>query len=174
MPESDAALDWLGDALGDKPQSTQHIAGPKSDRPMWETAAEGSEAINSIVEQTKQWPAFQNLLQDTFNAYYKLQPELSKEHQVATSHKGNRPYVERLLEEGATAHTRAFTQLDELASAVTTLETGRALRGDHQEQEPRAEHEGRHPASASGTGPAQQGAARSRPAWTRSRTCRSR
>ena len=61
MPEGDAALDCLGDALGDKSQSTQHIAGPKSGRPMWETAAEGSESINSLAEQTKQWPAFWNL-----------------------------------------------------------------------------------------------------------------
>ncbi len=127
MPEANAALSWLGDALGDKPQSTQHIAGPKSDRLMWETAAKGSEAINSLVEQTKQWPAFQNLLQDTFNAYYKLQPEIREEHQVAASHKGNRPYVERLLEDDATQQTRAFTQLDELAAAVATLETGKVL-----------------------------------------------
>ena len=127
MPENAPSVDWLGDALGDKPQSTQHIAGAKSDRFMWEEATEGSEAIGALVEQTKQWPAFQNLLQDTFNTYYKLQPELRDEHQVAASHKGNRPYVERLLEEDATQQTRAYTQLDELAAAVATLETGKVL-----------------------------------------------
>ena len=125
MPET--SLDWLGDAIGQKPQSSQHIAGPKSDRFMWEEASEGSEAIREIVEGTKEWPAFQNLLQDTFNAYYKLQPELRDEHQVDGKYKGNRPYVERLLEEDATQQTRAYTQLDELASAVATLETGKVL-----------------------------------------------
>ena len=87
----DAAMDWLGDAIGRKPESTQHIAGSKSDRFLWEDAIEGSKAVQEIVEQTKEWPAFQNLLQDTFNTYYKLQPELRNEHDVAPSHKGNRP-----------------------------------------------------------------------------------
>ncbi|MDA8344629.1 MAG: VWA domain-containing protein [Thermaerobacter sp.] len=66
-------------------------------------------------------------MQDTFNAYYKLQPEIREEHQVAASHKGKRPYGERLLEDDATQQTRAFTQLDELAAAVATLETGKVL-----------------------------------------------
>lgn len=123
----DAAMDWLGDAIGRKPESTQHIAGSKSDRFMWEDAIEGSKAVQEIVEQTKEWPAFQNLLQDTFNTYYKLQPELRDEHEIVSSHKGNRPYVERLLEEDATQQTRAYTQLDELASAVAALETGKVL-----------------------------------------------
>ncbi len=124
---AETSLDWLGDAIGQKPQSTQHIAGPKSDRFMWEEASEGSTAIHELVEQTKEWPAFSNLLQDTFNTYYKIEPELREEHQVDGKYKGNRPYVERLLEEDATQQTRAYTQLDELASAVAALETGRVL-----------------------------------------------
>ncbi|EQD70461.1 hypothetical protein B1B_04992, partial [mine drainage metagenome] len=126
-PEGNTAPNWLGDALGDRPQSTQHIEGPRADRFAWEEATEGSEAIRGLVEQTKQWPAFSSLLQDTFNAYYKIEPTLREEHQVAASHKGNRSYVERLLEEDATQQTRAFTQLDELAAAVATLETGKVL-----------------------------------------------
>lgn len=118
---------WLLDALGDKPRSSQHIAGPKSDKFMWEDASQNSEAIDQIVKETKEWPTFQNLLQDVFNAYYKLDPQLRDEHQVDDKYKGNRPYVERILEEDATQQTRAFTRLDELASAVATLETGRIL-----------------------------------------------
>ena len=124
---ADQSIDWLTDAIGQTPTSTQHIDGPKSDRFMWEEATEGSQAIAELVDSTKSWPVFKNLLQDTFNAYYKLQPELRDEHKVDSRYQGNRPYVERLLAEDATKQTRAYTQLDELASAVATLQTGMVL-----------------------------------------------
>jgi uncharacterized protein with von Willebrand factor type A (vWA) domain len=109
-------------------RSTQNVDGPRSDRLIWEEAADRSEAIRELVKATeRKWPTFPRLLQDAFSTFFKPEPRLRPEEDVEPRHLANRPYVERLLEDQATAETRTSTVLDELAASVAALETGRRL-----------------------------------------------
>ncbi len=128
MSESlNEATQWVSDLLAGTPRSPQHIEGPKSDRFAWEEATEGSQAIADLLAQHSRWPSFPALLQDTFQAFYKLDPQLRSAEMVDPASAGNRPYVEQILQEPQTAQTRTQTQFDELAAAVATLVTGKKL-----------------------------------------------
>lgn len=126
MPQS-RGLSWLEETLGQKPPSPQNIDGPRSDRILWRDAMEGSKAIQDLNKNASRWPTFQNLLQDAFSTFFKPDPKLRDEAEVQKGPQANRPYVERLLEDQATAQTRTATVLDEMTSAVATLATGEKL-----------------------------------------------
>ena len=118
---------WVHDLLQGTPRSPQHIEGPKSDRFAWEEATQGSQAIQELLTANTQWPAFPELLQDTFQAFYKIHPHLRPSELVDPQSAANRPYVEQILNDSATQQTRTQTQLDELASAVAALAAGKKL-----------------------------------------------
>ena len=84
---------WVHDLLQGTPRSPQHIEGPKSDRFAWEEATQGSQAIQELLTANTQWPAFPELLQDTFQAFYKIHPHLRPSELVDPQSAANRPYV---------------------------------------------------------------------------------
>lgn len=120
-------LAWVKHFIDDSPRSPQHIDGPRADRFAWEDASQGSQAIQDLLNANKRWPAFPALLQDTFQAFYKMNPELRPTDQVDPASAANRPYVEQILQDPATRQTRTQTQYDELASAVAALAAGKKL-----------------------------------------------
>lgn len=127
MAEPNTDFSWVHDVMEGTPRSPHHIDGPQSDRFAWEEASDGSQAIHDLVKANKRYPAFPALLQDTFNAFYKMDPKLRAPELVDQASASNRPYVEQILQEPATQQTRTQTQLDELASAVAALAAGRKL-----------------------------------------------
>ena len=127
MAEPNTDFSWVRDVMEGTPRSPHHIDGPQSDRFAWEEASDGSQAIQDLVKANKRYPAFPALLQDTFNAFYKMAPQLRAPELVDQASASNRPYVEQILQEPATQQTRTQTQLDELASAVAALAAGRKL-----------------------------------------------
>ncbi|PSR31237.1 MAG: hypothetical protein C7B46_17105, partial [Sulfobacillus benefaciens] len=118
---------WIHSALDGAPRSLHHVDGPRSDRFAWEEATQGSQAIQDLVQSQKKYPAFPALLQDVFNAFYKLNPALRAPELVDPASAANRPYVKQILQESATQQTRTQTVLDELASAVAALSAGQKL-----------------------------------------------
>lgn len=122
-------MDWESFAAGADapPPSSQHIDGPRADRLPWEAALGASDALRALTQARPDWPAWDALLQDVFLSYYKLDPQLRPEDAVDPRSAANRPVVEQLLAEPATAATRAQHALDELAAALATLAAGRAL-----------------------------------------------
>ena len=118
---------WLQEALGVADPSPQHLQGAKSDHLVWDEAVEQSTALQALQQHGKQWPAWPGLMQDTFQTYFKPAPALRPVEQVDDVHQPTRSYVEELLDDPATAQTRTGTVLDELASAVGALATGRVL-----------------------------------------------
>ncbi len=118
---------WVHEVMQGTPRSPHHIDGLNSDRFAWEEASEGSQAIQDLAKAHKRYPAFPALLQDTFNAFYKMDPTLRAPELVDPTSASNRPYIEQILQEPATQQTRTQTQFDELASAVATLVAGKKL-----------------------------------------------
>lgn len=120
-------MSFVNSFLDDTPRSPQHIEGPRADRFAWEEASEGSQAIQDLLKANKRWPAFPALLQDTFQSFYKMSPEMRPADEVDPKSAANRPYVEQILQDPATHQTRTQTQYDELASAVAALAAGKKL-----------------------------------------------
>lgn len=118
---------WLTEALGVANRSAQHLQGGKSDHLIWDQAVGESEALQALHQQGAQWPAWKGLMQDTFQTLFKPSPGLRPLEEVDEVHQNTRPYVEELLDDPATAQMRTGTVLDELASAVGALATGRIL-----------------------------------------------
>lgn len=135
MTDVAAEFAWVQEWMTDTPRSPHHIDGPRSDRFAWEEASAGSQAIQELVNANKRYPAFPALLQDTFNAFYKMDPKLRAPEFVDQASASNRPYIEQILQEPATQQTRTQTQLDELAAAVAALAAGRKL-AEHIAQNP--------------------------------------
>ncbi|WP_020375027.1 vWA domain-containing protein [Sulfobacillus thermosulfidooxidans] len=128
MSDANSPLSWVTAVMAGRPRSPQHIDGPASDRFAWEEAAEHSTVIQRLIHDHQgQWPAFPALLQDVFQAFYKLQPTLREPDAVDPASAANRPYVEQILQEPTTQETRTQTPLDELASAVATIVAGQKL-----------------------------------------------
>lgn len=80
-------------------------------------------------------PAFPPLVQDLWGIFYKAEPEMTPEEKVDPRYHKNRPLVERVLEDGLTKETRAFTMLDEISSALAAVETGEKLLEEIQNRE---------------------------------------
>jgi hypothetical protein len=108
-------------------QSPYQIAGPKTDRYLWDTAAADAPAIHTLLQTHPDWPTFPALLQDVFQTFYQIHPTLRPEADVAPAMQSNRPYVETLLHAPATAVTRVTTERDPLTAAMATLITGQRL-----------------------------------------------
>lgn len=131
MPEDLTTLPLTGtqilQRMAGQPGSRQHIDGPRADRFAWENLVQQSPAITELLEQHPQWPTWPALLQDAFQTFYKMDPHLRPLELTDPAVQGNRPYLEHLLDEPATATTRTQTVLDDLAAAVATLTTARVL-----------------------------------------------
>lgn len=85
-------------------------------------AGEGDAAVRLATR--RRWEV---MLQDVWATYYKTSPDLVPEDQVDPDYARNRPPIERLQQDSATAEARLTTTLDELSSALATLAAGRKL-----------------------------------------------
>lgn len=92
-----------------------------------EASAKLRELINADATAWRKIPTWPALVQDFWATFYKANPELQDEERIDMAHKINRPFVERLLEDNTTAEARLVTMLDELSSALATIEAGNNL-----------------------------------------------
>lgn len=67
------------------------------------------------------------LLKDIWAGFYKASPELNQEANIDPLYKANRPFVQKFLEDPATAETRIHTMLDDLAAGIATIEAAGKL-----------------------------------------------
>ena len=68
----------------------------------------------------KDYPQFPELLQDTFDALYKNEPEIVDEWQMKPDFMLNREIAKKLMESARYEELRVMTRLDELSSALGT------------------------------------------------------
>jgi len=127
IPSPELTANQILQQMAGQPGARQHIDGPRADRFAWDNVSQQSQALEELRTEHTDWPAWPALLQDTFQTFYKLDPQLRPLEATDPTVHSNRPYVEQLLSEPTTATARTQTVLDELAAAVATLTTAQVL-----------------------------------------------
>lgn len=128
-------------SLGISPETLRELAAKKNnvaqdsfDHRTYSELAAASAALRNLISRGKvsaAIPTFPELLQDIWAAFYKAAPELVPEERMDGLFAAlNRPIVERVLEDSATAETRLTTVLDELSAGLAALAAGQKLLGE--------------------------------------------
>jgi len=86
------------------------------------------ELSSQVCDGPKQLPAWPELVNDVWASFYKMEPTLVDEKELAATGRPNRPVVQRLLEDPTTEQTRIATTLDEFGAAMATLATAQSIR----------------------------------------------
>lgn len=87
-----------------------------------------SEELASLPSHPAAPPTFPALLADLFFVFYKVKPALADPVDVWRANRSvNRPFLERLLEDERTLIVRISTCLDDMASALATLEAAKRI-----------------------------------------------
>ena len=108
---------------------TLNISQDRFDKGMYRELRSASGELKNLTAGD---PIWDGLMNDYWATYYKPRPELSD--QVDQDAQFNRPFVERLLEDSETKKAKATTTLDELSSAVATIEAGKQLQQEFNER----------------------------------------
>lgn len=107
---------------------TNNIVQDSFDTTMFNDLLDASEKLREISRtppiSEEPWKA---LLKDVWAGFYKASPELNQEANIDPLYRANRPFVEKFLEDPATAETRIHTMLDDLASGIATIEAAGKL-----------------------------------------------
>lgn len=107
---------------------TNNIVQDSYDSTMFNDLADASSALRQTAQtppiSDEPWKA---LLKDVWAGFYKASPELNQEANIDSLYKANRPFVQKFLEDPATAETRIHTMLDDLAAGIATIEAAGKL-----------------------------------------------
>lgn len=107
---------------------TNNVVQDSFDSTMFNDLADASEALRNTAKtppiSDEPWRA---LLKDVWAGFYKASPELNHETNIDPLYKANRPFVEKFMEDPATAETRIHTMLDDLAAGIATIEAAGKL-----------------------------------------------
>lgn len=127
-PPPSSLLELLGvspTALRQITQKTNNVQQDRYDSTLYRDLLDASEEMSHLAAQDGEtWAA---LLQDVWATFYKAAPELTPQEQVAPSHRVNREFVRRVMEDPVTEQIRAVTMLDELSAGLAALDTGGRL-----------------------------------------------
>lgn len=107
---------------------TNNVVQDSFDSTMFNDLAKASDALKNTAMtppiSDEPWKA---LLKDVWAGFYKASPELNQEANIDPLYKANRPFIEKFLEDPATAETRIHTMLDDLAAGIATIEAAGKL-----------------------------------------------
>ena len=107
---------------------TNNIVQDSYDSTLFNDLVDASGALRSTAQtppiSDEPWKA---LLKDVWAGFYKASPELNQEANIDSLYKANRPFVEKFMEDPATAETRIHTMLDDLAAGIATIEAAGKL-----------------------------------------------
>jgi uncharacterized protein with von Willebrand factor type A (vWA) domain len=107
---------------------TNNIVQDSFDSTMFNDLMDASESLRSTAKtppiSEEPWRA---LLKDVWAGFYKASPEMNHEANIDTLYKANRPFVQKFMEDPATAETRIHTMLDDLAAGIATIEAAGKL-----------------------------------------------
>jgi uncharacterized protein with von Willebrand factor type A (vWA) domain len=108
---------------------SNNIMQDRFDKSAFERLATDSAELGNLAKkgEDSNKPTYPALLQDIWAAFYKYVPEMAPESNIDSSHKLNRPLIERLLEDNETNKLRITTVMDEMSAGLATLEAGRKL-----------------------------------------------
>lgn len=124
---------WLGKGAKVSAPKENNLRQDRYDYTIYAEIRENSDKIRALeAAGANTFPA---LLQDFWAAFYKAAPEMEGEENVNTSHRINRPFVERLIDDRSTKEARITTMLDELSSAVAAIAAGKVILQEINERE---------------------------------------
>lgn len=107
---------------------TNNVVQDSYDSTMFNDLADASDKLRDVSRtppiSDEPWKA---LLKDVWAGFYKASPELNQEANIDSLYKANRPFVEKFMEDPATAETRIHTMLDDLAAGIATIEAAGKL-----------------------------------------------
>ena len=107
---------------------TNNIVQDSFDTTMFNDLLDASDKLRGVSMtppiSEEPWKA---LLKDVWAGFYKASPELNNEANIDPLYKANRPFVQKFLEDPATAETRIHTMLDDLAAGIATIEAAGKL-----------------------------------------------
>lgn len=107
---------------------TNNIVQDSFDNTLYQDLLDASDKLREVSRtppiSEEPWKA---LIKDIWAGFYKASPELNHEANIDPLYKANRPFVQKFLEDPATAETRIHTMLDDLASAIATIEAAGKL-----------------------------------------------
>lgn len=107
---------------------TNNIQQDRYDTAVFKELSKASGALQDVLSTppiaNEPWQAIVN---DFWAGFYKFNPELVPEEKVNPLYRANRSFVEKFLEDPATAQTRIFTTLDELSAGMATISASQKL-----------------------------------------------
>lgn len=107
---------------------TNNVVQDAFDTTMFNDLLDASEKLREVSRtppiSEEPWKA---LIKDIWAGFYKASPELNHEANIDPLYKANRPFVQKFMEDPATAETRIHTMLDDLAAGIATIEAAGKL-----------------------------------------------
>lgn len=107
---------------------SNNIVQDSYDTTMFNDLMDASETLRKTAQtppiSDEPWKA---MLKDLWAGFYKASPEINPESNIDPLYKVNRPFVQKFMEDPATAETRIHTMLDDLAAGVATIEAAGKL-----------------------------------------------
>ena len=93
------------------------------DKRLFNNLRDESSKLKELEKSGSHLAHFPELMNDVWGVFYKSLPTLRPEEMIKPSCKVNRRFVEKMLEDTETEKARIYTMLDELSSAISTLNT---------------------------------------------------
>lgn len=107
---------------------TNNIIQDSFDSTMFNDLLDASDKLREVSRtppiSEEPWKA---LIKDVWAGFYKASPELNNENNIDPLYMANRTFVQKFLEDPATAETRIHTMLDDLAAGIATIEAAGKL-----------------------------------------------
>ncbi|MFC2946784.1 vWA domain-containing protein [Virgibacillus sediminis] len=97
----------------------------KFDRRRFQKLYEISQGLQGLNDFDTPFPTYHALLNDIWGSLYKMKPELKDREEVTSEFKTNHAFMQRIMEDESFEHYRETTRLDDLSSAIGTVQFGK-------------------------------------------------
>ncbi|MFC3041564.1 VWA domain-containing protein [Virgibacillus xinjiangensis] len=101
------------------------INSDKFDRRRFQKLYDMSQGLQDLNEFDALFPTYNALLNDIWGSLYKMKPELKEREAVTNSFQTNHAFMQRIMEDESFEHYRETTRLDDLSSAIGTVQFGK-------------------------------------------------
>ncbi|MFC2947635.1 vWA domain-containing protein [Virgibacillus sediminis] len=104
------------------------INSDKFDRRRFQKLYDMSQGLQDLNDFDTPFPTYHALLNDIWGSLYKMNPELKDREEVTDEFQTNHAFMQRIVEDENFKRYRETTRLDDLSSAIGTVQFGRKTR----------------------------------------------
>src|SRR5699024_4869333 len=101
------------------------INSDKFDKRRFQKFYDMSQGLQDLNEFENPFPTFGSLLNDIWGSLYKMKPDLKEREDVSKAFQTNHAFMERIMDDENFERYRETTRLDDLASAIGTVQFGK-------------------------------------------------